>query len=70
MVSFSELIRLLPQALNCTDLPLPGRGTGNVLDLMLHPENRIHAWQHPQRSRGVERGSGLNLFKNGVAACE
>jgi phosphoribosylformylglycinamidine synthase len=42
---------------------------GNVLGLMPHPENHIHPWQHPQWSRGVERGSGLNLFKNGVKAC-
>ncbi len=44
-------------------------GRGNVLGLMPHPENHIHAWQHPQRSRGVESGSGLSLFKNGVEAC-
>ena len=42
---------------------------GNVLGLMPHPENHIHPWQHPQWSRGVERGSGLSLFRNGVAAC-
>lgn len=43
---------------------------GNVLGLMPHPENHIHPWQHPQRSRGVERGSGLLLFKNGVKFAE
>jgi phosphoribosylformylglycinamidine synthase len=42
---------------------------GNVLGLMPHPENHIHPWQHPQWQRGVERGSGLSLFRNGVAAC-
>jgi phosphoribosylformylglycinamidine synthase len=41
---------------------------GNVLGLMPHPENHIHPWQHPQWTRGVERGSGLSLFENGVAA--
>ncbi len=39
---------------------------GNVLGLMPHPENHIRPWQHPQWMRGVERGSGLALFKNGV----
>jgi phosphoribosylformylglycinamidine synthase I len=39
---------------------------GNVLGLMPHPENHIHPFQHPQWTRGVERGSGLPLFKNGV----
>jgi phosphoribosylformylglycinamidine synthase len=43
---------------------------GNVLGLMPHPENHIHPWQHPQWTRGVERGSGLSLFRNGVAACK
>jgi len=43
---------------------------GNVLGLMPHPENHIHSWQHPQRTRGVERGSGLSLFKNGVKFVE
>jgi phosphoribosylformylglycinamidine synthase I len=42
---------------------------GNVLGLMPHPENHIQAWQHPQWRRGVERGSGLVLFRNGVEAC-
>jgi phosphoribosylformylglycinamidine synthase len=41
---------------------------GNVLGLMPHPENHIHPFQHPQWTRGVERGSGLSLFRNGVAA--
>jgi phosphoribosylformylglycinamidine synthase I len=43
---------------------------GNVLGLMPHPENHIHAWQHPQWARGVERGSGLSLFKNGAKYAE
>ena len=43
---------------------------GNVLGLMPHPENHIHSWQHPQWTRGVERGSGLNMFKNGVKYAE
>jgi phosphoribosylformylglycinamidine synthase I len=43
---------------------------GNVLGLMPHPENHIHAWQHPQWTRGVERGSGLALFENGVKYAE
>jgi len=43
---------------------------GNVLGLMPHPENHIHPWQHPQWQRGVERGSGLVLFQNGVKYAE
>jgi phosphoribosylformylglycinamidine synthase len=43
---------------------------GNVLGLMPHPENHVHPWQHPQWTRGVERGSGLSLFKNGVKYAE
>ena len=43
---------------------------GNVLGLMPHPENHIHPWQHPQWRRGVEQGSGLSLFKNGVRYAE
>jgi len=39
---------------------------GNVLGLMPHPENYIHAWQHPRHTRGEMRGSGLKLFENGV----
>jgi phosphoribosylformylglycinamidine synthase len=39
---------------------------GNVLGLMPHPENHIHAFQHPGWSRGVVSGSGLPLFENGV----
>ena len=39
---------------------------GNVLGLMPHPENHIHAYQHPQRTRGVSGQSGLKLFENGV----
>jgi phosphoribosylformylglycinamidine synthase subunit PurQ / glutaminase len=39
---------------------------GNVLGLMPHPENHIHPFQHPQWTRGVEQGSGLVLFVNGV----
>lgn len=39
---------------------------GNVLGLMPHPENHIHAWQHPLHTRGETGGSGLKLFENGV----
>ena len=39
---------------------------GNVLGLMPHPENHIHPYQHPQWTRGMNRHSGLALFKNGV----
>lgn len=39
---------------------------GNILGLMPHPENHIHPHQHPQWTRGVNRHSGLMLFKNGV----
>lgn len=39
---------------------------GNVLGLMPHPENHIHPWQHPRRTRGESSGSGLALFENGV----
>ncbi len=43
---------------------------GNVLGLMPHPENHIHPHQHPQWTRGVRQGSGLDLFKNGVKYAE
>jgi phosphoribosylformylglycinamidine synthase subunit PurQ / glutaminase len=43
---------------------------GNVLGLMPHPENHIHPWQHPQWTRGIKRGSGLPLFRNGVKYAE
>lgn len=43
---------------------------GNVIGLMPHPENHIYPWQHPQWSRGVARGSGLSLFRNGVGYVE
>lgn len=39
---------------------------GNILGLMPHPENHIHAWQHPRHTRGEAKGSGLKLFENGV----
>lgn len=39
---------------------------GNVLGLMPHPENHIHPYQHPQRTRGITHCSGLALFNNGV----
>lgn len=39
---------------------------GNVLGLMPHPENHIHAWQHPRHTRGEAGQSGLKLFENGV----
>jgi phosphoribosylformylglycinamidine synthase I len=42
---------------------------GNVLGLMPHPENHIHAWQYPRWTRGVEGHSGLPLFRNGVKYC-
>lgn len=40
---------------------------GNVLGLMPHPENHIHAYQHPRWTRNEVHQSGLPLFKNGVA---
>ncbi|MCP4304193.1 MAG: phosphoribosylformylglycinamidine synthase I [bacterium] len=40
---------------------------GNVLGMMPHPENHIVAAQHPQSRTGPTTGSGLPLFKNGVA---
>lgn len=43
---------------------------GNVLGLMPHPENHIHAWQHPQWTRAAQRGSGLSIFENGVKYAE
>ena len=39
---------------------------GNILGLMPHLENHIHAWQHPRHTRGETSGSGLKLFENGV----
>lgn len=39
---------------------------GNVLGLMPHPENHIHAHQHPQWTRGINHHTGLALFRNGV----
>lgn len=39
---------------------------GNVLGLMPHPENHIYPYQHPQHTRGLQAGSGLPLFVNGV----
>jgi phosphoribosylformylglycinamidine synthase len=39
---------------------------GNVMGLMPHPENHIHAWKHPRHTRGETSGSGLKLFENGV----
>jgi phosphoribosylformylglycinamidine synthase I len=39
---------------------------GNVLGLMPHPENHIHAWQHPRHTRGESGQNGLSLFENGV----
>jgi len=39
---------------------------GNVLGLMPHPENHIYPFQHPKRTRGVSKYSGLPLFENGV----
>ncbi|MFN8381755.1 MAG: phosphoribosylformylglycinamidine synthase I [Anaerolineales bacterium] len=39
---------------------------GNVLGLMPHPENHIHAWQHPRHTRGETGRSGLAIFENGV----
>ena len=40
---------------------------GNVLGLMPHPEDHIFAEQHPLWTRGLARGTGLALFRNGVA---
>jgi phosphoribosylformylglycinamidine synthase len=39
---------------------------GNVLGLMPHPENHIHAWQHPRWTRGERAGLGLRLFDAAV----
>jgi phosphoribosylformylglycinamidine synthase len=39
---------------------------GNVLGLMPHPENHIYPFQHPRRTRGVSKYSGLALFEQGV----
>jgi phosphoribosylformylglycinamidine synthase len=39
---------------------------GNVLGLMPHPENHIHAWQNPRHTRGENGRSGLKLFENGA----
>ncbi|MBI5031698.1 MAG: phosphoribosylformylglycinamidine synthase I [Chloroflexi bacterium] len=39
---------------------------GNVLGLMPHPEDHIYFYQHPQWTRGKQRGLGLPLFENGV----
>ena len=43
---------------------------GNVLGLMPHPENHIHPWQHPQWLRGMDRNSGLSIFRKGVKYAE
>ena len=40
MISTDELIHLLHQALDCTNLPLPGRGTGKVRDWYDLPEGK------------------------------
>jgi len=40
---------------------------GNVLGLMPHPEDHIHAWQHPRWTRHEHSGLGLPLFSNGVS---
>lgn len=40
---------------------------GNVLGLMPHPEDHIFPQQHPQFHRGISTGSGLVLFKRGLA---
>ena len=41
---------------------------GTVFGLMPHPENFVHAIQHPQRRDGTEGpGDGLLLFKNAYA---
>jgi phosphoribosylformylglycinamidine synthase subunit PurQ / glutaminase len=41
--------------------------TGVVLGLMPHPENHVHAHQHPLAARGLPARSGLPLFSQGVA---
>ncbi|MGI6367331.1 MAG: phosphoribosylformylglycinamidine synthase subunit PurQ [Anaerolineae bacterium] len=41
---------------------------GNVMGLMPHPEDHIHAFQHPRWARGARGGMGLVLFENGVRA--
>ncbi|MBN1439714.1 MAG: phosphoribosylformylglycinamidine synthase I [Anaerolineales bacterium] len=43
---------------------------GNVLGLMPHPEDHIHAWQHPRFTRGESGLLGLALYENGVYYAE
>jgi phosphoribosylformylglycinamidine synthase len=40
--------------------------TGNVLGLMPHPEDHIHAYQHPTWMRGESGNMGVKLFGNGL----
>ena len=40
MVTELDITQLLPQALDCTNLPLPGRGSGKVRDWYDLPEGR------------------------------
>jgi phosphoribosylformylglycinamidine synthase subunit PurQ / glutaminase len=39
---------------------------GNVMGLMPHPEDHIHAWQHPRHTRGEAGRTSLGFFENGV----
>jgi phosphoribosylformylglycinamidine synthase subunit PurQ / glutaminase len=39
---------------------------GNVLGLMPHPEDHIHAWQHPRHTRGEAGRTSRKFFENGV----
>lgn len=57
-----------PENPNGSPLDIAGitNQAGNVLGLMPHPENHIHAYQHPNWTLGEQPGSGLVLFKNGL----
>lgn len=41
---------------------------GNVFGLMPHPEDHVMPSQHPRFLRGELGGSGIHLFRNGIAA--
>lgn len=43
---------------------------GNVIGLMPHPEDHVHAYQHPRWTRGEGGHMGLPLFVNGVRYAE
>lgn len=60
--------RAYPANPNGSMLDIAGitNANGNVLGLMPHPENHIHATQHPRHTRGEHHGNALQLFINGV----